>query len=1004
MGLDTDSFDTNRTALQPAMLGRNHLEQPTVVFMPVMPASRIEPALARHVPSAARSQGVSSVRLEDLKLSATPPSRIGGQLAQAHGLIAQLINEVETSRAPGPVVDPVLQLRGPGELSPLGGAMLRQLQAIGHAYEALCNGPTLFDGGMEGMRELDAGVAALRRGMLEVRGAQGRPPLARQAESLGLVPTEPQDASTDRPPQAGGDRSAGDTTSLSDEPWSEEHASPRRSDDTGSAPGSPGATPRAGHGPLNLFGLDSEGEEPSSRSGDTFPSELPGSETPTLGSEARADAERAGDFFEDAIDRVERERRHGVAAHPVPTEPRPGAVDLLAMLTDQVCGQLEDRKTYLAHGVRDSVQSVGRMYEAKAQICAAAAATLAKRLSPRGRAPAAGRPALDDVTMSRLWRAQGNLERRAAALSTAAEEHVSRMAEPREIVGRKPIRGVLGWLRRLPFAWRQRKALDDYATRLSGRSGPNERIPLNTPEIDEQTIVEETLLRAFRDAGLSTDHVLRDFRREMVRGFNSTRAWNEIAHEMQLQVGAKTLLAYSQIRPAGTFLREYDGRGVCSHDTAQSARAVNLAQTRLVVGEHEPLFSAMRHGVASATALTPENIAPERMSDEELVEHVQALLPDACVRGAIGNVVNVLATAQHVRSAPHIVERMRAIANENRLEDVVRAMVVTDPRLLRDADLAYRVAHGEGGHRRQVLGATRPPVVEVLSISLLTLDGARRGPDVDERRMLEDQCEAWRSLTGPRDVELRDPESGRKMMVRVDIQPTPVNYGVQAGRDGGPGRAVDAGGDVRAMNEAGLSKLLGDPSDPHEPGLIAPVLARMAQECATLDEMILLTFRDLEAARALPLENPGRRAAIAQADSGANNAREFAARARRRYTLVSGLVEQVQQLRVDDGQRQGRSPYAMPARLALLADMAGVHVAFNCRSGNERSGELDAEIKHLRLQMELRGHVPQVDRLRSEDELHQFGQVITRSGNFELQRLNTGYAGYRQQGAPDLAD
>ena len=1002
MAIDSNHIDTNRTVLQPAALDRDHLARPTVVFMPVVPASRIEPALPRQVTSAARTWA-AAVRLEDLKLSATPPSRIGARLAQAHGIIAQLVNEIEAGRAPGPVIDAAQQLRGPGELSPLGATMLRQLQAIGQAYEALCNGATLFDGGLEAMRELDARVAGLRRGMLDVRGAQGHLPRAPQADPLGLLPAQLQDSSSERTPRSSDGRSAGDTSSAGGEPWSEEQASPRQGDDTGSAPGSPDATPRAVHRPLNLFGIDGS-EEPTPTSADTFPTEPRGFETPTLGSEAHADAERAGDFLEEVIERVELEQRLGIGANPAPEEPRPGAVDLLATLTDHLCAQLEDRKTYLAHGVRESVQSVGRMYEAKAQICAAAAGMLAGRLSSRGRAPAAGRRALDDATMSRLWRVQMNLQRRAEDLSAAAVEHASRTAQPRHVVGRKPVQGLLGWLRNLPFAWRQRKALDGYADRLCGRPGRNERVPLNTPEIDEQNIVEQTLLRAFRDAGLPADHVLRDFRREMVRGFNSNGAWNEISHEMQLQVGAETLFAYSQIRPAGTFLHEYHGGGVCSHDTAQSARAVNLAQTSLVVGAHEPLFSAMRHGVASATALTPENIAPECMSDDELAEHTQALLPDECVRGATGDVVNVLATAQHVRSDPRIIEQMRAIANENRLEDVVRAMVVTDPELLREAYRAHLVAHGEGSHRQRESRAVRPPVVDVLSISLLTPDDARRGPDVDERRMLKDQCEAWRSLAGPRDIELRDPETGRKMKVRVDIQPVPVNYGVEPGRDGGPGHVVGGDAAVHAMNEAGLGRLLGDPSDANEPGLVAPALAHMAQECATLDEMILLAFNDLEASRALPPETPGRRAAVVQADIAANNAREFAARARRRYTLAGELVEQVRQLRADGGQRAGRSPYAMPARLALLAEMTGVRVAFNCRSGNERSGELDAEIKHLRLQMELHGHVPEVDRVRSRDELHQFDQVITRSGNFELQRLNTGYAGYRQQGAPDLAE
>ncbi len=92
----------------------------------------------------------------------------------------------------------------------------------------------------------------------------------------------------------------------------------------------------------------------------------------------------------------------------------------------------------------------------------------------------------------------------------------------------------------------------------------------------------------------------------------------------------------------------------------------------------------------------------------------------------------------------------------------------------------------------------------------------------------------------------------------------------------------------------------------------------------------------------------------------------------------------------------------MPVRLAVLAELLGVKVAFNCKSGKDRTGELDAEIKHFKLQMALTGKVPQPDRERTPEEQRHFHEVLTNSGNFEMQRLNTGFAGYKLHGVPEL--
>jgi hypothetical protein len=123
----------------------------------------------------------------------------------------------------------------------------------------------------------------------------------------------------------------------------------------------------------------------------------------------------------------------------------------------------------------------------------------------------------------------------------------------------------------------------------------------------------------------------------------------------------------------------------------------------------------------------------------------------------------------------------------------------------------------------------------------------------------------------------------------------------------------------------------------------------------------------------------------------------------RDYRLAQELLDQVRQMRADGSYRQaGKEPYKMPARLALLADMVGIKVAFNCKSGKDRTGELDSECKFLRLQMELTGHVPKPDRTRTPQEMELLYEVIMRSGNTQYQRLNTGYAGYKLNSVPEV--
>jgi hypothetical protein len=98
----------------------------------------------------------------------------------------------------------------------------------------------------------------------------------------------------------------------------------------------------------------------------------------------------------------------------------------------------------------------------------------------------------------------------------------------------------------------------------------------------------------------------------------------------------------------------------------------------------------------------------------------------------------------------------------------------------------------------------------------------------------------------------------------------------------------------------------------------------------------------------------------------------------------------------------GSEPYKMPTRLAVLAGLLGVKVAFNCKSGKDRTGELDAEIKHFKLQMATTGKVPHYKRERTPEEIRHFHEVATNGGNFEMQQLNTGFTGYKLKGVGAL--
>lgn len=90
----------------------------------------------------------------------------------------------------------------------------------------------------------------------------------------------------------------------------------------------------------------------------------------------------------------------------------------------------------------------------------------------------------------------------------------------------------------------------------------------------------------------------------------------------------------------------------------------------------------------------------------------------------------------------------------------------------------------------------------------------------------------------------------------------------------------------------------------------------------------------------------------------------------------------------------------MVKRLAVLANMVDGQVLYNCKSGKDRTGELDAEAKHLAALIAMDRDVPTPDREMNAEDARAFKEFALNAGNHEVQKLNTGVAGYKTDFKP----
>ena len=249
------------------------------------------------------------------------------------------------------------------------------------------------------------------------------------------------------------------------------------------------------------------------------------------------------------------------------------------------------------------------------------------------------------------------------------------------------------------------------------------------------------------------------------------------------------------------------------------------------------------------------------------------------------------------------------------------------------------------------------------SVSLLTPDFARSifgDNHENEKKMLRAQTEAYRSLDG-KPIEVDVPtQNGQSVKVKIQPVITTFNYGVNWGGVGMFSALFGGWGESKDMNAKGLINLNN--------------LANKA-----------LTDIDAEIARtAYPDDKK---------------------KLMKKAVAIRTLLNQINSI---DRQRiystDGHEAYKMASRIAVLTNLLGGVPAWNCKSGKDRTGMMDVECKFLATLVALGKEIPEPGAQLTKEQKFLYRNILLQSGNHEMQKYNTGVAGYKLEGVDSITE
>ena len=230
--------------------------------------------------------------------------------------------------------------------------------------------------------------------------------------------------------------------------------------------------------------------------------------------------------------------------------------------------------------------------------------------------------------------------------------------------------------------------------------------------------------------------------------------------------------------------------------------------------------------------------------------------------------------------------------------------------------------------------------LEMASVSLLTPGTGRhllkKGSAVDERRMLNDQTAAWEAVER-NGVEFE--YKGRRIRIRPNI--LKFNFGV---------------------NEGAVNTL----------GWIAP---DVAGGWDLSNRMNLAAFRALRDRVNAFIHN--------EADE-------------RKKTAATTLFEQCRLALAAKAERSdSHDAFKVAARIAVLVNLIGNVPCWNCKSGKDRTGQMDVECKFLATLIARGEPIPEPGARLTKEQQALLRSIALEGGNFEVQKMNTAIAGFK---------
>lgn len=116
--------------------------------------------------------------------------------------------------------------------------------------------------------------------------------------------------------------------------------------------------------------------------------------------------------------------------------------------------------------------------------------------------------------------------------------------------------------------------------------------------------------------------------------------------------------------------------------------------------------------------------------------------------------------------------------------------------------------------------------------------------------------------------------------------------------------------------------------------------------------------------------------------------------ARQQIGVIQDLAQQVVDMLASGSHHHvGNEPYKFPVRIMALAQECGATPAFNCKSGKDRTGQLDVEIKDFYTDLNFNGQARALDHVRNDIEKVNLKTLFEQGGGREVQKVNTGVPG-----------